>query len=76
MPIQNNIILAGGLFGSIYLFSVSLNNLNKIFSYDPLISLTRDYKVLSLRNYLIFINGTTLFFSCYAFNFFIDSVKK
>jgi hypothetical protein len=31
MTIQENIILAGGLFGSIYLLGTSLNNLNYIY---------------------------------------------
>jgi hypothetical protein len=63
----NSIILSSGLFGSIYLFTVSLNNLNIILSYNPLINLTNNSRAIYLRNGLILLNGSIMVLSCYTF---------
>jgi hypothetical protein len=72
MTIQDNIILAGGLFGSIYLLGTSLNNLNYIYK-------IKDIQLSNLpavTDRLMIINSFTMFFSGFTFIYLTYNAKK
>jgi hypothetical protein len=68
MTIQENIILAGGLFGSIYLLGTSLNNLNYIYKikdiqFSNLPAVT--YRLELINTFTLIISGYTLIYLTY-----------
>ncbi len=68
MTIQENIILAGGLFGSIYLLGTSLNNLNYIYKikdiqFCNLPAVT--YRLELINTFTLIISGYTLIYLTY-----------
>ena len=68
MTIQENIILAGGLFGSIYLLGTSLNNLNYIYKIKD-IQLSNlpavTYRLELINTFTLIISGYTLIYLTY-----------
>jgi hypothetical protein len=68
MTIQENIILAGGLFGSIYLLGTSLNNLNYIYKikdiqFSNLPAVT--YRLELINTFTFIISGISLVYLTY-----------
>ena len=72
MSIQNYIITSGAIFSSLYLFRISLNNLNKIFTYEEEFFCKHE----SVLTDLIIINSFTLFFSGFSFGYFAYNAIK
>jgi hypothetical protein len=72
MTIQENIIIAGGLFGSIYLLGTSLNNLNYIYKIKDI-----QFSNLPAVTYrLELINTFTLIISGISFGYLTYNAKK
>jgi|688.fasta_scaffold101641_2 hypothetical protein len=68
MTIQENIILAGGLFGSIYLLGTSLNNLNYIYKikdiqFSNLPAVT--YRLELINTFTLIVSGISFFYLTY-----------
>ena len=68
---EKTVILAGTLFSSVYLFSIALDNINKI-------TLTRynNNTSDSDNNKLIVINGISMLFSGFVFSYFTYKATK
>jgi hypothetical protein len=71
-PIERFVIISGTMFGSVYLFSTSLYNLNQICIQGDSCKNLNDN---SLKTLLI-INGCTMLFSGLAFSYFTYVVTK
>ena len=71
-PIERLVIISGSMFGSVYLFSISLINLNQIYLKDDS---CRELNDNSLKK-LIIINGCTMLFSGITFGYFAYMATK
>jgi hypothetical protein len=71
-PIERFVIISGTMFGSVYLFSISLYNLNQIYIQGDSCKNLNDN---SLKKLLI-INGCTMLFSGLAFGYFAYTATK
>lgn len=72
MTIQDNIILAGGVFGAIYLLGTSLNNLNYLYKIKDI----QFSNVSKIRDRLELINTFTLLVSGISFVYLTYNAKK
>ena len=71
-PIERLVIISGTMFGSVYLFSISLNNLNQIYlKHDS----CRELNDNTLKK-LIIANGCTMLFSGIAVGYFTYRATK
>lgn len=68
------VIITASIYGSLYLFSISLNNLNNIFLQRRNFNLL-NYNVSQLNNSII-INGLTMAFSVASFGYFTYIVSE
>ena len=71
-PIERLVIISGSMFGSVYLFSTSLNNLNQIYLKD---NISNDLNENGIKNLRI-INGCTMLFSGITFGYFAYMATK
>jgi len=65
-PIERLVIISGSMFGSVYLFSTSLNNLNQIYLKDDSYKELNDDGLKKVR----IINGFAMLFSGITFGYF------
>ena len=70
-PIERLVIISGTMFGSVYLFSISLYNLNQIYLESD--SCRENDK--SIKK-LIIMNGCSMLFSGLAFGYFAYTATK
>ncbi len=71
-PIERLVIISGSMFGSVYLFSISLINLNQIYLKDDSCRELNDNSLKKLR----IINGFTMLFSGITFGYFAYMATK
>ncbi len=72
-PIERLVIISGTMFGSVYLFSISLYNLNQL--YLSVAFNDRELNENSLKK-LTIANGCTMLFSGLAFGYFTYIASK